>query len=105
MIMMKNRKIKKGLTLVEVIISIALIGIIGVTFLTMFTMGFSQIAASGNKSKAIYVSQDQAENKLLEGAASTAASITITFPGASPVTVTLTGEQATKGNITLFIPK
>ncbi|MTI70166.1 MAG: prepilin-type N-terminal cleavage/methylation domain-containing protein [Firmicutes bacterium] len=43
----------KGITLIEIIVSIAIIGIISLTFLSIFSDGFINIIASGKKSKAV----------------------------------------------------
>lgn len=100
----KMKNIKKGMTLIELIVCLALIGIIAVTFLPMFTAGIKYIANAGNKSQTIYVSQDQTENKLLNGASTTSTdNITITFPGLTPIT--MSGEKITNGSIRAFIPQ
>ncbi|MTI65413.1 MAG: prepilin-type N-terminal cleavage/methylation domain-containing protein [Firmicutes bacterium] len=43
----------KGITLIEIIVSIAIIGIISLTFLSIFSDGFINIISSGKKSKAV----------------------------------------------------
>jgi prepilin-type N-terminal cleavage/methylation domain-containing protein len=57
-------KKKKGMTLIEVIIAIAILGIIGVAFLTLFTSGFSFITRAGNRSEAGFNTQTQVEQAL-----------------------------------------
>lgn len=48
---------RKGLTLIEVVISIAILGIIAVSFLSMFSQGYINIFTMGNKSKALVKAQ------------------------------------------------
>lgn len=55
---------KKGFTLIELIISIALLAIVAVTFSNMFLTGIKGIFNAGNKSKANYISQQALENKI-----------------------------------------
>jgi prepilin-type N-terminal cleavage/methylation domain-containing protein len=47
------KKTKKGMTLVEIIISIALLGILTVSILTVFSTSFAWIYNYGRKSKAV----------------------------------------------------
>lgn len=61
--MMKNLN-KKGMTLVEVILSIAIIGVISVSFLTIFTSGFNMISLAGNRSAAIFNNHAEIEASL-----------------------------------------
>jgi prepilin-type N-terminal cleavage/methylation domain-containing protein len=58
------KKSKKGMTLIEIIISIAILGILAVSFLTLFVTGFSGITGAGNRSKAQYNVQTKIEEEL-----------------------------------------
>lgn len=58
---MKNMK---GLTLIEVIISIALISLIAVTFLGMFNMGSKNIFRSGKRTKSILQLRELIDDKI-----------------------------------------
>lgn len=55
---------KKGFTLLELIISMAIIGLLTVSFLEMFTFGFKGVFSAGQNSKAQYLGQQVIENKL-----------------------------------------
>lgn len=44
---------KKGFTLIELIISIAILGLISVTFLSIFNMGLINISKAGNRTAAV----------------------------------------------------
>lgn len=47
----------KGFTLLEIVVSIAIFGIMVATFLSMFSSNFSNICLMGNKSKAVEKAQ------------------------------------------------
>lgn len=64
---MKILKGNKGLTLVEIVIALAILGIIAVSFSTLFTSGFIGIAKSGDKAVAAYASQGEMTDKILDG--------------------------------------
>lgn len=53
-----------GITLVEIILAIAIIGIIVVSLIPIFTQTYVQITRSGNRTNALYVSQEEIEKKL-----------------------------------------
>jgi prepilin-type N-terminal cleavage/methylation domain-containing protein len=59
---MKNSYNKKGFTLVELIISIAILGIISTAFLSMFGFGYSNITEAGIRTKAINKTQNIIES-------------------------------------------
>ena len=54
----------KGLTLLEIILSMAIFSIIAVMFLTMFSSGFKGIIRAGNKAVAAYDSQQKMTDKI-----------------------------------------
>ncbi|NDL68235.1 prepilin-type N-terminal cleavage/methylation domain-containing protein [Anaerotalea alkaliphila] len=54
---MRFIKSESGLTLVEVIISVAIIGIIAVSFLNMFSFSFDSIYSMGRKTEATRIAQ------------------------------------------------
>lgn len=55
---MKVKLRKKGMSLLEIIIAIALLGIIAVILLNAFVQGFSTIFSMGNKTRAMATAQD-----------------------------------------------
>ena len=59
-----NGRKKKGLTLIEVIVSIAILGIISVAFLSIFGMGFKTVMTAKNTSVAGFNVQKLAESEL-----------------------------------------
>lgn len=60
----KNIKIKKGFTLIELIVSIALLAIISISFLAMFLNGITGIINAGKKSTNHYNAQDEIEKNI-----------------------------------------
>ncbi len=50
-------KKQKGLTLIELLVSLALIGILAVTFLPMFSAGFANIVRAGLRTKAVNIAE------------------------------------------------
>lgn len=65
-----DKKIKsrtqKGLTLIEIVISIGILGIISVAFLSMFSTSLSEIFKSGRASTSHYEAQYKMENSISE---------------------------------------
>lgn len=59
---MKNRR---GLTLVEVMVSVALIGMVAMIFLNIFTTSNKNIYNSSNKTKEIYELQKAIDEKII----------------------------------------
>jgi prepilin-type N-terminal cleavage/methylation domain-containing protein len=57
---------QKGLTLLEIILSMAILGILAISFLTMFSSGFKSIIKAGNKSVAAYDAQQSMTNKIIQ---------------------------------------
>lgn len=61
---MKKTMKKKGFTLIELILSIALLAIVAIAFSNMFLTGLKGVFNAGHKSKANYISQQALENKI-----------------------------------------
>jgi prepilin-type N-terminal cleavage/methylation domain-containing protein len=53
-----------GMTLLEIILSLAIIGIIAISFLPLFTSGFIWVKNAGNETKAAFVAQQSMEKRL-----------------------------------------
>lgn len=62
--MKKALQNNKGLTLIEVLVSIVILGIIAVAFLPIFTNSFVYIMSAGKRSKADFEAQRAMENRL-----------------------------------------
>ncbi len=84
---------KKAFTLLEVVLSMALLAIISTAFLTMFTSGIVGIKNSGKKSVSHYTVQSQIESNITDSGdlpsnvVTSAKSITLTFPGNPSIVV------------------
>lgn len=55
---------EKGFTLIEVIISLALVGIIAIAFIPIFTSQYVNVYKSGDKSEATYNALEDVENQI-----------------------------------------
>jgi prepilin-type N-terminal cleavage/methylation domain-containing protein len=64
---MKNLKQNKGFTLIEIILAMAILGIILVAFMGAFSGGFINIITMGNKSKAVAEAQAVIDFMYTEG--------------------------------------
>lgn len=104
---MKRRRIfeQDGLTLIEIIISFAFMAILIIALLPMFTTAFKGVVRAGSTSDIIYKSQNETEDKILDGAASSVSILKIIFPDTTPIEVVVNGEDVSNGNINLFIPE
>ena len=67
----KLKNNRKGLTLIEVILSLAILGIIVIPFLNMFVFSSVTNRKSGNILDATYVAQDRIEKKYEESKSGT----------------------------------
>ena len=95
---MKSLKNKKGFTLIEMIISLAILAILAAAFLGVFTSGYSGILSAGKYSQTGYVGQRAMENRIagisvagipnVTSSTVSNASVSINFGVASTVTVT-----------------
>lgn len=65
------RKHHKGLTLVEVIVSLAIIGIIAVSLLPMFTSGFANMMSTGRRTNAMNHDAQKYMDQIYSGASPT----------------------------------
>lgn len=106
---MKN---KKGMTLIEIIIAIAIMGIITVSFLNIFASGYIGILSGGKHTKVAYDGQKQVENSILNSTSSHPQTLNITFTDSASTQVETQGnaivEEVIDGRykieVTTFIP-
>lgn len=104
-------KIKKGLTLIEVVISIALIGIVAIVFLNIFSTSNMNIARSTEKTKEINEIKKEIDiqiKKSVTGESTTNGTIEVTLIEGIEAKE-IEGKFISKGKddmvITTFIPK
>lgn len=82
-----HMKKEKGMTLVEIIVSLALLGILSIAFINAFTMGFTRIIHAGHRTDAVgqaqasfYANPQIEKNEII--------SITLPVPsGTTPISV------------------
>jgi len=78
MIIMKEYKcIKKGFTLIEVIVAVAILAIVVTAFLAMFQSGAVEISDAGKKSTSHYNAQAKMESKISDSSIDGTSMITI----------------------------
>lgn len=78
--MRRFKHIRRAMTLVEVIVAMAVIGIISISMITLFTSAFVHIARAGNTSEALFQAHKQIETVLVHKSAElTPTNIELTF--------------------------
>jgi len=100
---------RSGMTLIEVIISMAILGILSVVFLTIFTSGYIGVSSAGKRTEVGYEAQKAIEELIISGDTETE-TITIFFQDGP--TLVVDGNKIEKEinngehsiNITTFIP-
>lgn len=63
---MPKKFLSSGVTLIEIIVAIAILSILFISFLLLFTESFANIFSAGNKSEALFTVQSKLENKIDE---------------------------------------
>ena len=96
---LKNNK--RGFTLIEIILAIAIIGILAVVFIPLFTSGYIMIVKNAETSDTLFSNQDAIEQEIANDSASTGSALTVDFSGLS---INVTGQAITTGEFHLFIP-
>lgn len=96
----KNRlKNTQGFTLIEMIVALAIIGIMAVSFLTVFSSTYAHIFSAGRRSDAIFSTEKKVEAAIASGTTATTDTFSLAIGGR---TVTVSGalvmEQSTYEN-------
>lgn len=102
------KKSRSGYTLIEVIIALALLGILAAGFLPIFFSAYLQIIEAGKRSRTLNEAQDINESQILNGALVSSDSLHFSFTDADgnhEVTVQLDGEYIQNDPLHMFIPK
>lgn len=88
---MKNCiKKKNGFTLIEVIVSIALLAIIATAFMTLLSNSYADIFISGSKSDALFQAQKEVEFNMAVGTTESSDNLVIEYDssvGVNPITI------------------
>jgi prepilin-type N-terminal cleavage/methylation domain-containing protein len=99
---------EKGMTLIEIIISLALLSFIAIALISFLTQAFVRITDFGDNTNDVFISQRDVEDMLAEGTCSnvdTQIGFTFTDPGGGgDITVNVDGEVCNDGELQIFIP-
>lgn len=87
---------EQGFSLIELVIAIALLAIVVVAFLGMFTFGFSTISTTGKKTVANYSAQSVIEQSISDSDSVNRTTGSITLIDASDVSITIIGKIVKK---------
>lgn len=106
-----------GFTLIEIVVSLMILGIIAVAFLPVFSNSFAHIMSAGKRSKADYAAQKAIENRLAGSGATfdhinTSENTTVLTIDLGPETIVVQGKTVNvtyddgkqKVTLTTFIP-
>ena len=103
--MKKNCNNNKGFTLIEVLVSMAIIGLMAIAFLPLFTDGFRWIYSAGHRSSDNHDFQADIEREITEEIAESSSTFLVTFSdGSNTVDISVAGGVSTKGSYTVFVP-
>jgi len=98
----KKKKISSsGMTLIEVIVAIAIMGIVAIGLLPMFSTGIKLLVNNGKQINMMYSKQNIMEGKISKSTDSYAVSMKVVFPG---ITIDVKGENITADTYNLFVP-
>ena len=99
---------KKGFTLIEIILAIAIIGIMAVAFIPVFTSGFKGVIYAGETKTGMFDSQNILEQEVADSVNTGTETLTVIFPadGTNPeFSVTTNGETVNNDSYILFKAK
>ncbi len=98
-----NKKLnQKGLTLIEVMITLVVLSIISLGLIAMMTNSLIVMYKYGETTEETLTSQENIEVQLGQEVTNPTDAETFTFNG---VTVTISGKEVTDGKIKVFIPE
>lgn len=105
---MKKTIKNNGFTLVELLVSMFIIGMVVAAFVPIFTISVANIYNAGNKTAEVFISQEELEKSFADNSSSvTNSTLAITFPNTSndAIEVTIPGTNISTNSINMFIPK
>jgi|GEM_PF-4324972 len=105
---MKNYYSENGFTLVEIVISAAILAIVAVSLVALFTTGFGGIFRAGDKSVAHFLAQEELENMLAQNHPTVGTTVYMHFNGGGLQNhlITVNGHLATDtaNHLSAFLP-
>lgn len=108
---MKKYNNNSGFTMIEVILAIAILGIISISLLTLFTSGIKGIFIAGKSGNELYDNQSTLETRIYQGASDeslTELEILLPEPLSSPnptSIIIVNGELVEEEGMKIFVPK
>lgn len=72
---------RRGVTLIEIIVSLAIIGIMGISFLNIFDMGLVNITRAGNRTEELLEVKNIVDIEILDNTKGEAKQATVLLPG------------------------
>ncbi|MDR5658118.1 type II secretion system protein [Serpentinicella sp. ANB-PHB4] len=102
---MKKQMNQKGLTLIEVLVSLALIGLIMVSLIPILTFGFRHVFRGGHRTTVAFEAQQEIESAISAGTSDgEVESMTIRFGDKEDGKIKVNGTWIKEGNIKYFVP-
>ncbi|MBN2259622.1 MAG: prepilin-type N-terminal cleavage/methylation domain-containing protein [Clostridiales bacterium] len=94
---------KKGMTLIEVIIALAILGILSVIVLSFFSVSLLGIFRFGDFTEKVFIDQELLELDISNDVSGNPATIQFSFEGEdSPISID--GEEVIEGGLEVFLP-
>lgn len=102
---MSFRYNEKGFTLIELILTITMLGILSIGLLSFFLYGYKYISMAGEKSKTVFENQEDTEALIASrNPTGTNETITISFGQPTSISINVNGIRTTKGSLVNFLP-
>ena len=113
--MVKLSILRRGFTVVEAIVAIAILGLVASSLIPLMVQGFSEVFVAGGRIRAVHEAQQAIDTKARSGTSGSGDSLTITFPGNESKNIgSISGEEievpieivpGRTASVTAFIPK
>jgi prepilin-type N-terminal cleavage/methylation domain-containing protein len=97
---MKNN----GMTLIEVIIALAILGILSLMVLTFFSATIIGIIHFGDYTEDVFLNQDLIEEHISDDDSGTSGAVEFYFDGEGNNSITIPGDEIYEGEIGIFLP-